>query len=213
MISHSILNTWEDMFESISTRRTEYYETYVDIYDFFDVLYKFFEDRKLLTHIANNTDASQVKLIEEYPDELYDGVDTIVYSIGERKFHAEGSVGSPSPYIQRKPVRLKSSADLVSNNIKTDYAYIFDNVVELEIFSKSRKRIGEICRFVESFMLKYKGELKEYVSEIVYVGQTPTGYNQRYFDKKLLSRSIVFRVITYNNYSLITEELKEVNTL
>ena len=216
MIVKNVFDYGEEMYSSLANSKPEYYESFVDIYDFFDVLLKLFEEKKLLNTDPNKSDfdPSKINFIEEYPDDLYnDEVDTVVYSMGERKFQSEGSVGSPTPYIQRKPVKLKSQYDLISNNTKTDYAYIFDNVIELEVFSKSRKRVGEISRFIESFMLKYKGELKHYVSDIVYVGQSPTNYNARYFDRKLLSRSIVFRVITYSNYSLITEELKEISSL
>lgn len=206
----------QDMFFEETKKQDQPYDNYVDIYDFFDVFLNLLRQLNLLNEDLDVSKHSPHKLllVEEYPDKEYTGQDIVTYHLGERSFNSDGGIGSSNKtFTQRKPITLDSSYDIESNNLKTDYANVFTNTVSFEINSVSKKRAEKMTQLLESIILKYRGNLKLYVRDIIYVGQTPTIEKSLYDDRRLFSRSIVLRVITYSNYSLITEEIKEINTL
>lgn len=198
-----------------NNRENSFYENFVDIYDFFDVLLKLFRDEGVINDEFDpkNHSPEKLVLVEEYPDELANSDYTyVIYSLGERSFWNERAKTTVAPKtIQRAPRSLNTGYDLVENNIIEDKAYIYDNTIKLEVVSKSLKRIMQVAQLVESMMLKHKGRLKLYVQDVVYVGQTPTEYVSASLERRLFSRSLVFRVITYGQYSLLTEEIKYIN--
>ena len=221
MISHSkrfdeIDKIGQDMFFEEIKKQDQPYDNYVDIYDFFDVFLNLLRQLNLLNEDLDISKQSpnKILLVEEFPDTEYSGQDIVTYHIGERSFNSDGGIGSSNKtFIQRKPITLDSSYDIESNNLKTDYANVFINTITLEANSISKKRVEKMTQLLESIILKYKGHLKLYVRDIIYVGQTPTVEKSIYHDRRLFSRSIVLRVITYSNYSLITEEIKEISIL
>lgn len=208
-----------DYADSLSVKPTNkketYYSEYVDIYDFFDKLLMIFREQGVINDSVNEDEHLNEKFVflEEYPDELANHETTyVVYGIGERSFWNERGTGVHQPKVaQLAPRTLKTKFDLVQNGIVEDKAYMFENIIRLEIFHKSLKRVLQVAQLVESLMLKHKGKLKLYVHDVVYVGQTPTEFSSAYFERRLFSRSLIFRVITYSPYSLVTEEIKYVN--
>lgn len=198
-----------------SNKEGAYYENYVDIYDFFDKLLDLFRKYGVINDDTdpNKHDINKFIFVEEYPDELanYDST-YVVYGIGNRQFWDERGTGVSQPKVrQRAPRTLNTKYDLVENGIVEDKAYMFENTIKLEIFSSNLKRVMQVAQLVESLMLKHKGKLKLYVHDVVYVGQTPTEFSSAYFERRLFSRSLIFHVITYSSYSLVTEEIKYVN--
>lgn len=192
-----------------------YYEHFVDAYDLFPVLQEMFEKLGLLETggEGDNRNIPTFRFIEEYPDDLAkDENASVVFALGERTFWKERSTAINSPSLtQRKPLPLTSQFDIVENNIVTDYAYYFDNVIRFEVFSTSLQRVMQVARLLESTLLKHKGRIKLYVHDLVYLGQSATEYHSTSAERRLFSRTLAFRVVTYSRFSLVTEEIKKLN--
>ena len=45
MVVKNVFDYGEEMYSSLADSKPEYYESFVDIYDFFDVLLKLFEEK------------------------------------------------------------------------------------------------------------------------------------------------------------------------
>lgn len=202
-------NIGEDIYNNIISREPQNYDNYVDIYGFFDVFYNLLKDLNLLN--IDSKDESKITLVEEYPNEEYEEDTFVVYSIGKRNFFSNNSSGESTSIRQHKPLQLEERYDTIQNNIKTDYAYKFENEVEFRIFSTSTKRVQEISRLLEGIIFKHKGNLTFYVDKILYAGQTEIEYNPRYFTKRLFSKGIKLQVITLETYNIVSEEIKYIN--
>lgn len=201
--------------DDVSLKKGQFYENFVDIYDFFDVLYNLFDKEGIILNEnpKDQSDLDRIVFVQEYPDEVANFENNyVVFRLGERRFWNEKGTGTNAPkIIQRKPRSLKSGYDIVENNIIEDKGYLYDNTITLEVFSKSLQRVMQVTRLLENMMLKHRGVLKRYVQEVVYVGQTPTEHTSANIERRLFSRSLVFRVITYGQFSLLTEEIKYIN--
>lgn len=202
-------NVGEDLFNSIVKKEKQNYQNYVNIYEFFDVFYNLLKDLNLLN--TEEKDESKITLVEEYPNEEYEEDTFVVYSIGKRDFFSNKSYGDSTTIRQHKPLQLEEEYDTIQNNIKTDYAYKFENEIEFRIFSTSIKRVQEISRLLEGIILKYKGHLTLYVDKVLYAGQTEIEYNPKYFTRRLFSKGIKLQVITLETYTLVSEEIKYMN--
>lgn len=204
-------NVGEDLYQSIVKREAQTYDNYVNIYDFFKVIYKLLDDLNLLN--KDSKDESKITLLEEYPDEEYEEDTFVIYSVGKRDFFSNKSYGDDKIIRQHKPLQLEEKYDTIQNNIKTDYAYKFENEVSFQVFSTSLKRVHELSRLLESLILKYRGNLKLYVEQIQYAGQTEIEYNPRYFSRRLFSKSIKMQVITVETFTIASEEIKYMNKI
>ena len=67
MAVKNVFDYGEEMYSSLADSKPEYYESFVDIYDFFDVLLKLFEEKKLLNTDPNRSDfdPSKINFIED----------------------------------------------------------------------------------------------------------------------------------------------------
>lgn len=205
-----ILNSvGSDIFDSIVNKEEQAYHKFVDIYDFFDVFYNLLDSLNLLN--KDSKDESKISLVEEYPDTEYEEDTFVVYSIGKRSFFTNKSHGENTNIKQHKPLQLEEEYDTIQNNIKTDYAYKFENEIEFQIFSTSTRRVQEISRLLEGIILKYRGHLLLYVDKVLYTGQTELEYNPKYFMRRLFSKSVKMQVITLETYSTVSEEIKYMN--
>lgn len=202
-------NIGKEMYDEIVNRVPQPYENYVDIYDFFDKLQELIRDLGLLADNKNQKD--KIYLVEEYPDETYEGNNAVVYKIQRRDFFTNSTPFSHFVTKQRKPLQLENRYDIISNNIKNDFGYKFTNHLELEVFGTSLKEVHRTCRLLESIILKHKATLKKYALEVQYDGQTPLEYESKYFDRRLLSKSVRLVVVTLETYSIVSEEIKKIN--
>lgn len=199
----------QDIFDQIveDKKHPEITDNFGTMYDFFDELYNLFENLKSL-----NTDdpvVNKITLLEQYPDEeLVDGSILVVYKLGEKKYLQHKSEGGSRDYVQVKPFELKSDYDLVTNNIVHKYANKFMTTVSLEVVAYSNRDLMRVIEYIEAVLLKHRAQLKCFVQDYIYVGQTPTEFSQGYQNKRLFSRSLVYKIVTYETYSLVSEELK-----
>ena len=198
-------NMGEEVIKDILTPPA-FYKKYVDIYSFFDIFQALLKDLNLLA--VDETDVGKIVLKQEYPDEVYKEGTVTVFKINERGFYQPKSLMNPSGTEQRKPLTLGSSSDIISNNVIDDYGYVFKNDIEFEIFSNSVEHLHTMTKLLESVCFKYKKNLKLYVQDVRYKGQTKLEYSDKYFKKRLFSKSIYLEVITCETYSLVSEELK-----
>lgn len=198
-----------EIYESIVNEIEQPYENFVDIYKFFDIFYDLLDDLNLLNKDSQEPD--KITFIEEYPNQEYKEETFVVYGIGERDFFSNKSISEGSNVRQVKPLQLQEKYDSIQNNIKTDFAYKFDNSVEFQVFSTSLKKVQQTCKLLEGLIFKYRGRLKLYVDSVQYAGQTGIEYNPKYFERRLFSKSIKLQVITIETYSLVSEEIKYTN--
>lgn len=201
-----LLNVGQDVIDDIINRKPNSYDKYIDIYSFFDKFQNLLEELNLLAH--SESDQTKIVLKQEYPDEVYKEGTVVIYKINARNFYQPKSLMNPTGTEQRKPLTLGSSSDIISNNVVDDYGYFFKNDIEFEIFSNSVEHLHTITKLLESVCLKYKKNLKLYVQDVLYKGQTKLEYSDKYFKKRLFSKSIHLEVITCETYSLVSEELK-----
>ena len=199
-------NVGQGVVDEITSKLPKHYNNYIDIYSFFDKFKDLLASLNLLAE--NEDDYTKIVLKQEYPDEVYKEGCVIVYKINERNFYQPKSLMNPTGTEQRKPLTLGSSSDIISNNVVDDYGYFFRNDIEFEIFSNSVEHLHTITKLLESVCLKYKKNLKLYVQDVLYKGQTKLEYSDKYFKKRLFSKSIHLEVITCETYSLVSEELK-----
>ena len=199
-------NVGENVLNQITERKPKIYDKYVDIYSFFNCFQKLLADLNLLAE--DETDESKIIFRQEYPDETYKSGTVVVYKINERNFYHPKTTMNPSGTEQRKPLTLGTSSDIISNNVVDDYGYFFSNNVEFEIFSNSIEHLHTVTKLLESICLKYKKNLKLYVHNVLYKGQSKLEYSDKYFKKRLFSKSIHLEVITCETYSIVSEELK-----
>ena len=192
-MERSVFDEGKDIFDQVASP-PEITDNFKDIYDFFEILHGLFKE---------------VTLLEQYPDEEYkDGDVLVVYRMGEKKFFTHKSEGGFRDYTQVKPFELKSGYDLVTNNIKNKYANKFQTTISLEVSAGSVRDLMRVVKYVEALLIKHKGHLKCFVADFIYVGQTPTEFSQGYQNKRLFSRSLIYQVVTYETYTLVSEELK-----
>lgn len=212
----SLDNVGQSMYGDETNKPHQPYENYVDIYDFFKVLVDTLKTADVYSSWSEKEtkDPTKLTLIQEFPDDLAPDseVDSVVvYKLNKRYLNTDKNISAPG-FVQRKPRTLESGYDLVSNSVKTDYANVFMNEIEFEVFSTSLIRLQETMQLLESFVFKYRGRLKLYVDNIIYDGQGPTVYNNAYFERTMFSKSLYLRVITYSQFSLLTEEIKEISS-
>lgn len=184
----------------------EPYSQFITAYEFFDVLLTLFNDIGQLNLEGKTLD--KITLLQQYPDEEYLKDLVVVYKLGEREFFTHKSEGSAGSYQQVRPMELEANYDLVSNNIVSTYANKFITSVTLEVISPSNKDLERTVQFIEAIMLKHRSKLKCFVADYIYSGQSPTGYSQGSQNRRLFSRSLFYKIITYETYDLVFEELK-----
>ena len=80
--------------------------------------------------------------------------------------------------------------------------------VSLEVIAYSNRDLMRVVEYIEAVLLKHRAQLKCFIQDYIYVGQTPTEFSQGYQNKRLFSRSLVYKIVTYETYSLVSEELK-----
>lgn len=199
-------NVGENVLKNISEKAPRSYDKYIDIYSFFDCFQNLLNELNLLAH--DESDPTKIILRQEYPDEIYKSGTVVVFKINERNFYQPKSTMNPTGTEQRKPLTLGTSSDIISNNVVDDYGYFFSNNVEFEIFSNSIEHLHTVTKLLESICLKYKKNLKLYVHNVLYKGQSKLEYSDKYFKKRLFSKSIHLEVITCETYSIVSEELK-----
>lgn len=185
----------------------EPYNKFITIYEFFEVLYKLFDKLEHLN--KDNTEMNKITLREDYPDEeLLESSPVVIYNMGQRRFFNHKTDNSFGNYQQSRPTELETNYDLVTNNQVTTYANKFITTINLEVLAGSNRDLERIVQFVEAVMLKHRAQLKCFVSDYIYVGQTPTTLNQAYQNKRLFTRGLVYEVITYETYDMVVEEIK-----
>lgn len=182
-------------------------DKFITIYEVFDILYKLFNDLNALN--KEDPVLNKITLLEQYPDEEFiDGSVTVIYKVGEKRYLQHKSEGGSRDYVQVKPFELKSGYDLVTNNIVHNYANKFMTTISLEVIAYSNRDLMRVVEYIEAVLLKHRAQLKCFIQDYIYVGQTPTEFSQGYQNKRLFSRSLVYKIVTYETYSLVSEELK-----
>lgn len=212
----------EDRGAALPERKPQYYDHFVDVYDIgavFEKLFKavgFTTDREKLGGDVG-TDALDVSFFTEHPNELAKLESTsVVLALGERAFFTDKLSGPSSDISMRrvKPTPLHTHKSLIEGGIVEENAYVFETLVHLDVYAYNHKRLLEVVQALETLMLKYKGVIKGYVKDIVYLGQTRTDFlpiNDT--GKRMFNRRLSYRVITFSTYTLVTEELKAVSGL
>lgn len=202
--NRSVFDLGEDL--KTKTSSGKFYDEFIDIYSFLQIFQDLLESLNLLA--KNDEELDKIVLQQEYPDTTFKEGHRVIYKINERNFYDPTSVISPSGRKQRKPLTLDVSSDIISNNIVEDKAYYFCNKIEFEIFSNSVNHVHTLAKLLESICFQYKKNLKIYVYDMTYEGQSKLDYNDKYFDKRLFSKSIFFEVITCETFKRVSEELK-----
>lgn len=204
-----IFDVGEDIFqqESRKIEKPEITDKFVTIYEVFEVFYDLF-DR--LNHLnKDDSTIDKITLLEQYPDEEFlDGSIAVVYKVGEKKYLQHRSEGGSKDYVQVKPFELNSGYDLVTNNIVHNYANKFMTTISFEVIAYSNRDLMRVVKYIEAVLLRHRAQLKCFIQDYIYVGQTPTEFSQGYQNKRLFSRSLIYQVVTYETYSLVSEELK-----
>lgn len=186
-------------------QKPEITDKFVTIYEVFDVFSTLFTKLNNL----NVENSEKITLLEQYPDEEYlEGDPIVIYKVGEKRYLQHKSEGGARDLVQVKPFELGSGYDLVTNNIVHNYANKFTTTVSFEVIALSNRDLMRVVKYIEAVMLKHRAELKCYIQDYMYVGQTPTEFSQGYQNRRLFSRSLVYQVVTYETYSLVSEELK-----
>lgn len=182
-----------------------------DIFQFFEVLHKLFEELNLLT-TPSNKDDSKFRFINAYPDETYDDSNIITFDLVRRTplIIENKIVRSNTKYIKPRFVREKFND--VTGNVENLYVAAFSNTISLNVFSNRARTVNEMARIIESIFYKYSSHIKKYVDEFVYIGTNSTQFTDRYNEKdRLFSREIQFNVITSEFYTLELEQLKSID--
>lgn len=182
-----------------------------DIFQFFEVLHKLFDDLNLLTNTSNK-DASKFRFIHAYPDETFDDSNIITFDLVRRTplIIDNKIIRSNTKYI--KPRFVTEKYNDVTGNVENLYVAAFSNTISLNVFSNKARTANEMTRIIESIFYKYSSHIKKYVDEFVYIGTNSTQFTDRYNEKdRLFSREIQFNVITSEFYTLELEQLKSID--
>jgi hypothetical protein len=198
------------MISVFDKKQPQQYDTYVDIYKFFNVLYDLINKMGILK-TDNDQDNTKITFINAYPDTTYENSDLIIYDITGRKYFVNNSSQSNYTTTQVRPLVLEEKYDLVTGQLMRDIAFNFENEIELSVWSTSSAQTSNLVQLVESIILKNKSYLRQYVSDVIYVEQTRTVFIENYFKKRLFTKTIRLKVITKEVQTIAVEELQKIN--
>jgi hypothetical protein len=198
------------MISVFDKKQPQQYDTYVDIYKFFNVLYDLINKMGILK-TDNDQDNTKITFINAYPDTTYENSDLIIYDITGRKYFVNNSSQSNYTTTQVRPLALEEKYDLVTGQLMRDIAFNFENEIELSVWSTSSAQTSNLVQLVESIILKNKSYLRQYVADVIYVEQTRTVFIENYFKKRLFTKTIRLKVITKEVQTIAVEELQKIN--
>jgi hypothetical protein len=190
-------------------QETQVYSKYVDIYKFFDILYELLSNMGILKTSVDQ-DGTHITFINAYPDDTYENQDYIIYEIANRKKFVHNTSMNNGSVTQVRPVKLEERYDIESGQVLTDYAYWFDNIIKISVWSTSSTKTHNLIQLLEAIILKSTAHLRQYVVSIVYQEQTPTVFIENYFKKRLFTKSILLNVSTKEVFTMTSEELQAI---
>ena len=188
----------------------ELLERAVDFCGIFDVLYELFDKLGVLNEGSLNTQGISFRLA--YPDYTFkdDTESAVVYELYSRKrLVLKTSAGN---ITQEKPRELVSQKDIITGQIKSINSYSFENNISLTIYCSTNERLYQTVKYVETVMTKYSGYFQQYFRKVKYLGMTSDSAAPNLFKNRMMSRTLHFEVLTEEMFSLLHEEIQEINT-
>lgn len=192
-------------------RQKEVLGSSVDFYGIFDVLYKLFDKLGVLS-TETSEDNAGINFLFGYPDKTFtdETKSIITFDILERKRLVYDT--SAGKITQEKPRELLSQKDIVSGQIETFYSYSYENIVSLNVYSTSSERMYQLLAYLETVFTKYDGYLQKYFTKLIYLGITSTsGSSHNLFKNRLATKTIMLKIVTDSPYSLLHEEIQQIN--
>lgn len=209
-MSNNIFSTNNIFEKHIAVKeQEERLERAVDFCGIFDVLYELFDKLGALNDGELNPQGISFRLA--YPDYTFkdETESAVVYDLYKRqRLNLKTSVGNIS---QEKPRELVSEKDIITGQIKSINSYSFENYISLTILCSSNERLYQTIKYVETVMTKYSGYLQRYFRKVTYLGMTSDAAAPNLFKNRMLSRTLHFQVLTEEMFSLLHEEIQEIN--
>lgn len=195
-----------EKYNSLETQK----EKLIDIYRFHFVLYKLFEDLDLLSEDIE--DGTRFSFIEGRPSQLYDGKQTVVsLEIGERKYSERHSTVASNPRSQVRSGYKGSLRNPVTGQIEDCFVDFYTSEVLITIHSEHYSHLITVVKLIESILNKHRGLLEDRVSKCLYKGTTRVNYYTNSAGTLLQSKTIILQVETQEVYTLVKEELQNIN--
>ena len=185
----------------------------VDIFTFYDALVSLFNQLGMLA-TSEGDFKTKFQFINAYPDLIYPQNNVMTYEVVSRKPFTSVSksvTGVSNTYL--KPMYIEEKYNKITGNMEQIYTSIFENIISINCFSTKSSILNDMCRLLESVMIKYSSYLKRYIDEIVYLGQGSIQFIDSNDDKRLFSKQLQFKIITSEMFILESEQLKEIQFL
>ena len=182
----------------------------VDLQGIFGVIYDLFSRLGILNVTEENTTGISLKF--EYPDSKFsdETISAVIFDIEQRKrLVYQTSAGSIS---QEKPRELVTPRNVITGQIESFYSYSYENQVTLDVYSTSSERLLQIISYLETVFTKYDGYLQKYFTKVLYLGMTSSnGNSHNLFKNRMFAKTIHLKIVTESPYTLLHEEIQEIN--
>ena len=182
----------------------------VDLQGIFGVIYDLFSRLGILNVTEENTTGISLKF--EYPDSKFsdETISAVIFDIEQRKrLVYQTSAGSIS---QEKPRELVTQRNVITGQIESFYSYSYENQVTLDVYSTSSERLLQIISYLETVFTKYDGYLQKYFTKVLYLGMTSSnGNSHNLFKNRMFAKTIHLKIVTESPYTLLHEEIQEIN--
>lgn len=198
------MNLINEMLEEKSTKSD------IEIYGFYDVLLKLFNQLDLISFEANNQSKNQFAFIRAFPDQEYLQNNVVTFLVKESNPFTSKSLVNKTGNTIHTPRFVDQEYDIISGNVKDTYRYPKEHCLELRCFSRSAETVEQLSKIIETSFIVYSSLLKKYVSNIRYLHTTATEYVGEYDQKRLFTKSIYFKIITVQTYNIDLEQLKNI---
>jgi hypothetical protein len=188
----------------------ELLERAVDFCGIFDVLYELFDKLGVLNEGSVSNNGISFRLA--YPDYAFNDEteSAVVYTLHtRRRLQLKTSAGNIS---QEKSRELVSQKDIITGQIKSIHSNSFENYISLTIYCSTNERLYQTIKYVETVMTKYSGYLQQYFRKVIYEGMTSESSAPNLFKNRMMSRTLHFQILTEEMFSLLHEEIQEINT-
>lgn len=184
----------QSIYQLLEERR----ENSIDIYEFYNVLYKLFEDLGVLAD--EHEQARKLSFKFGRPDEVYqNSQNTVILDLGERKY---------LEYNGRKQVHHRTTGEyrnVITGQQEEEFVISFQNEIYLSITSDKYEQLLRITEFLEDVIFKHRGRLEQKVEKVQYVKTSETIYHTNNASTKLQTKTIVLLVNTVKIYTKAKE--------
>lgn len=175
----------------------------IDIYEFYNVLYKLFEDLGILTSEHEEKDKIAFRLGR--PEDLYqNSLNLVTMELGER------SIRTINDRKQTQHRLVSSGYNPVNGQIEETYIVSYVNEVLITVTTEKQDQLFRLIEYLEDVFIKHKGRLEQNVVTLEYLKTTGTHYYTNNASTKMQSKTIVLIVYTQKTYTRLKEQIQQI---